>query len=89
VTFGVGIDGIEISRHSNRLYYTTMSHSQMFKVPMAALLQGTLSAQALSKKIVAVGRNPLSDGITVDAQDNILITNVENGGIARITQEAS
>jgi Major royal jelly protein len=85
VTFSVGLDGIEISRDGNWLYYATMSHERMYKVPISALLDTTLSAQTLSGKIVAVGRKPLSDGITVDRQDNILITNIENGGIARLT----
>ena len=84
VTFSVGVDGIEFSRDGRWLYYGAMSHQQMYKVPTAALLDATLPAQALSKQVVAVGRKPLSDGITVDAQDNILITDVENGGIARL-----
>jgi hypothetical protein len=84
VTFSVGVDGIELSRDGNWLYYGTMTHDTMYKVPMAALLDAKLSAEALAKQIVTVGRKPLSDGITVDAQDNILITDVENGGIARL-----
>jgi sugar lactone lactonase YvrE len=84
VTFSVGIDGIELSRDGDWLYYGAMSHERMFKVPTAALLDTTLSAQSLSGQIVAVGRKPLSDGITVDAQGSILITDVEHGGIARL-----
>ena len=84
VTFSVGLDGIELSRDGHWLYYGAMSHKMMYKVPTAVLLDATLSAQAMSEKVVAVGRKPLSDGITVDAHDNILITDVEHGGIARL-----
>jgi sugar lactone lactonase YvrE len=84
VTFSVGIDGIEISRDGNWLYYGTMSHDTMYKLPMKALLGAQLSAADLAKQIQPIGRKPLSDGITVDTQDNILITDVENGGIARM-----
>jgi streptogramin lyase len=84
VTFSVGVDGIEISRDGNWLYFGTMTHDTLYKLPMTALLDPQLSAADLSKKIAPVGRKPLSDGITVDAQDNILITDVENGGIARM-----
>jgi sugar lactone lactonase YvrE len=84
VTFSVGLDGIEFSRDGRWLYYGSMSHDQLFKLPTAALLDATLSAQDLARQVVAVGRKPLSDGITVDAQDNVLITDVENGGIARL-----
>ncbi len=85
VTFSVGVDGIELSRDGNWLYYGTMSHDQMYKVPTAALQDAKLSAPELAKQIIAVGRKPLSDGITVDANDNLLITDVENGGIARLS----
>jgi sugar lactone lactonase YvrE len=85
VTFSVGIDGIEISRDGNWLYYGTMTHDTLFKLPMAALLNAQLTAADLAKQIVAVGRKPLSDGITIDAQDNVLITDIENGGIARMS----
>jgi sugar lactone lactonase YvrE len=84
VTFSVGIDGIEISRDGNWLYYGAMSHDTMYKLPIKALLEAQLSAAELAKKIAPIGRKPLSDGITVDAQDNILITDIENGGIARM-----
>jgi sugar lactone lactonase YvrE len=84
VTFSVGVDGIEISRDGNWLYFGTMTHDTMYKLPMTALLDPKLSAADLSKQIAPVGRKPLSDGITADAQDNILITDVENGGIARM-----
>jgi sugar lactone lactonase YvrE len=84
VTFSVGIDGIEISRDGNWLYYGTMSHDTMYKLPMKALLDEQLGAADLAKQIQPIGRKPLSDGITVDAQDNILITDIENGGIARM-----
>jgi sugar lactone lactonase YvrE len=73
-TFSVGIDGIEISRDGNWLYYGAMSHDTMYKLPMKALRDAQLGAADLAKQIQAIGRKPLNDGITVDAQDNILIT---------------
>jgi streptogramin lyase len=84
VTFSVGVDGIEISKDGNWLYYATMSHDTLYKLPMKALLDAQLSDADLTKLIQPIGKKPLSDGITVDAQDNILITDVENGGIARM-----
>lgn len=84
ITFSVGLDGIEISRDGQWLYFGAMSHRQLYKVPISALRDEKLSAQDLSGQVVAVGRKPLSDGITVDSQDNVLITDVENGGIARL-----
>lgn len=87
ITFSVGVDGIEISRDGQWLYYATMSHDTLYKLPMKALLDPQLSEADLAKQIQPMGKKPLSDGITVDTQGNILITDVENGGVARMTAE--
>jgi streptogramin lyase len=84
VTFSVGVDGIEISRDGQWFYYGTMSHDTLYKLPMQAVLDAKLSAADLAKQIQVAGKKPLSDGITIDTQGNILITDVENGGIAKM-----
>jgi sugar lactone lactonase YvrE len=85
VTFSVGLDGIELSRDGQWLYYGAMNHEQLYKIPTSALLDAKLSSADLAKAIVPVGKKPLSDGITIDPNDNILITDIEHGGIARMT----
>lgn len=85
LTFSVGVDGLTLSRDGAWLYYAAMSHEHLYKVPTAALLDPTLSEDALAAQVVLVGRKPLSDGIAVDAEDNVLITDVEHGGITRMS----
>lgn len=85
ITFSVGVDGLTLSRDGAWLYYAAMSHEHLYKVPTAALLDPTLSEDALAAQVVLVGKKPLSDGIAVDAQDNLLITDVEHGGIVRMS----
>jgi sugar lactone lactonase YvrE len=87
VTFSVGVDGIEISRDGNWLYFAAMTHNTLYKLPMAALLDAKLSPADLAKLITPVGQKPMSDGITVDAQGNVLMTDIENGGIASINAQ--
>jgi sugar lactone lactonase YvrE len=84
VSFTVGLDGIVLSNDGAFLYYGAMNHDTLYKVPTAALLDPTLSADALATQIVAVGKKPLSDGITMDAAGNVLLTDIEHGGIARM-----
>ncbi len=84
ITFSVGVDGIELSQDGKWLYFGTMSHDTLYKVPVTAVLDSRLSESELTKQVTPVGRKPLSDGITVDQQDNVLLTDVENGGIARM-----
>jgi sugar lactone lactonase YvrE len=85
VSFTVGLDGIALSADGSLLYYGAMNHDTLYKVPTAALLDPKLSQAELEKQIVAVGKKPLSDGFARDREGNILITDIEHGGIARMT----
>lgn len=88
VTFAVGVDGIELSADGQWLYFAAMTHDRVFRLPMAALLDATQGDAALAAKIEDIGPKPMSDGIALDAQGRLLITDVENGGIARLDPQA-
>jgi sugar lactone lactonase YvrE len=85
VSFIVGLDGIALSADGSQLYYGAMNHDTLFRIPTAALLDTKLSEKQLAAQIVKVGKKPLSDGISRDPSANILITDIEHGGIARMT----
>jgi sugar lactone lactonase YvrE len=74
VTFSVGVDGIEVSPDGEWLYFGSMSHDTLYR----------LSLKSKDAKPEAIGKKPLSDGITLDPQGRALITDIENGGIARM-----
>lgn len=82
VTFSVGVDGLTVSHDGQWLYYATMSHDTLFRVPTEALRDPTRSAEALAAAVESVGRKPLSDGIEIDARGRVYVTDVENGGLA-------
>jgi sugar lactone lactonase YvrE len=84
VTFSVGMDGIALSADGEWLYYGAMSHERLYKVPTQALRDGALSGADLAARVVPVGPKPLSDGIALDPAGNVLITDIEHGGIARL-----
>jgi sugar lactone lactonase YvrE len=89
VTFAVGVDGIEISADGQWLYFGAMTHDRAFRLPMAALKDAKLDDTALGRLIEEIGPKPMSDGIALDAQGRLLITDIENGGIARLDMKAS
>jgi sugar lactone lactonase YvrE len=89
VTFAVGVDGIEFSSDGQWLYYATMTHDRVFRLPMTALMDAKLDDAALASRIEEVGSKPLSDGITFDARGRLLVTDIENGGIVRIDPQAA
>ncbi|MGL4238252.1 L-dopachrome tautomerase-related protein [Tabrizicola sp.] len=89
ITFSVGVDGIAISSDGQELYFATMSHDTLYKIAMRDVFDASLSAQDLSARVVAVGKKPLSDGITVDAAGRIVVTDVENGSLVLMEKDGT
>ncbi|MDJ0786425.1 MAG: L-dopachrome tautomerase-related protein [Myxococcota bacterium] len=87
LTFQVGIDGISFSPDGRWLYYGTMSHDTLYRVPSALLLDPDASDDTVLAAIEPVGTKPQSDGIATTADGRILLTDVENGGIAELTPD--
>jgi sugar lactone lactonase YvrE len=88
ITFSVGVDGLELSADGAWLYFGAMNHDRMYRVPTAALGDVALSPRQLAAKVEDVGPKPLSDGITIDGQGRLLITDVEHGGIMRLAPDS-
>lgn len=86
LTFSVGVDGVALSPDGAWLYYATMSHDTLYRVRTEHLRDGSLGDDALGAKVERVGPKPLSDGIELGADGSVLITDVENGGVARLDQ---
>ena len=83
VNFVVGVDGIEISADGQWLVYGAMNHDRLYRIPMAMLLDASLDQAALTKAVVDLGPKPLSDGLTIDAEGRVILTDIENGGLMR------
>ena len=87
VTFQVGVDGLSFSPDGAWLYYGTMSHDTLYRIPSARLLDPAVSDAALAESIEAVGEKPQSDGIATVQDGRILLTDIEHGGIAEMTPD--
>ena len=84
LSFQVGVDGIALSKDGAWLYFGTMSHDTLHRVRTEHLLDTRLSPGELASRVEKVGKKPLSDGIEVAADGSVLITDIENGGVARV-----
>jgi sugar lactone lactonase YvrE len=84
VTFSVGVDGLAFSNDGNWLYFASMSHDTAYKLATKSLLDPNLSETDLTAALQPIGKKPLSDGIAVDQNGALLITDIEHGGIARL-----
>ena len=81
LNFDVGIDGIEISDDQQWVYLASMTNSHLYRVPLADVLNKNLTPKDVAAKIENIGTKPLSDGITLDKIGNVIITDVEHGGL--------
>lgn len=83
VSFLVGVDGIALSQDGAWLHYAAMNHDRLYRVPFAALADPAVSETELARRIEDLGPKPLSDGITLDADGRVVLTDVEHGGLMR------
>ncbi|MBO0931999.1 L-dopachrome tautomerase-related protein [Fibrella aquatilis] len=82
-----GVDGLDASPDGKYVYYAAMSHDGLYRVPVAALTNFSLSNEVVGEQVQLVSKKPLSDGIRVDSRGNTLITDVEHSGVAIIAPD--
>jgi sugar lactone lactonase YvrE len=78
-----GVDGIAMDPDGRWLAYGAMTHDTLYRVPVSALLDRTLSPQQLADTVEGLGQKPLSDGLSADVEGGIWITDVEHGAVLR------
>ncbi|MFP2927978.1 SMP-30/gluconolactonase/LRE family protein [Pyxidicoccus sp. 3LG] len=79
-----GVDGIALDPSDEWVWFAAMNHDTMHRVRAADLRDASLAAEELEKRVQAVGRKPLNDGLSADADGNVLITDVEHGAVLRM-----
>lgn len=89
LTFSVGVDGIALTPDGDWLYYATMSHDSLYRIPTKALSDPSLDDGALANLIERVGKKPLSDGIELLPDNTVVIADIENGGVAALAPDGS
>jgi sugar lactone lactonase YvrE len=87
INFAVGIDGIEISEDQKWLYLAPMTNSHVCRIPMAVVLDASLSPETFDQRVEAIGPKPMSDGIAIDREGRVVMTDVEHGGIMAFNPE--
>lgn len=81
LNFAVGIDGIEISEDQRWLYIASMTNSRLCRAPMSVVLNPSTSPEAFDRSLEDVGQKTMSDGIAMDRDGRVVITDVEHGAI--------
>jgi sugar lactone lactonase YvrE len=81
VPIRVAVDSIVLDLANEYLYFGPLSGTRMYRVPTAALRDESLAAAALGNAVEDYGPKPISDGITIDRENNIYLTAIEDRAI--------
>ena len=79
------VDGIALSTDNKYLYYCPLTGHQLYRIETAALRDAALSEAQLAQRVETVGEIPASDGLEIDAANNVYITAFETNALMRRT----
>lgn len=79
--FHPGFDPIALDRRGEWLYIGPMAGKTLYRVRVADLLNERLDAAELGKRVEPYALRPQADGLTIDNDDTIYLTGVEDGVI--------
>ncbi len=77
-------DGIALTPDGTTLYYKPTTDDKLYSIPAAALRDFSLNDAALSAQVTDHGRKCSSDGMIMDDQGRLYLTDVQNYRIVRI-----
>ena len=78
-------DGIALSADNSYLYYCPLTGHRLYRVPTAALRNPALSEAQLGQQVENLGEIPASDGLEIDAANNVYLTSFEQSALLRRT----
>ncbi len=84
-----GIDGIALSHDDAWIYYGAMNHDMLYRIPTTALQDASLSDVDLAAQTEEVGQKPLNDGFSIDAQNNVFITDIEHQAVLSMAPDGT
>ena len=79
------VDGIALSTDNTYLYYCPLTGHTLYRIKTAALRDAALSEAQLGQAVETVGEIPASDGLEIDAANNVYLTSFEQSALLRRT----
>ncbi|WP_216688166.1 L-dopachrome tautomerase-related protein [Hymenobacter siberiensis] len=79
------VDGIALSTDNTYLYYCPLTGHTLYRIKTAVLRDAALSEAQLAQAVETVGEIPASDGLEIDAANNVYLTSFEQSALLRRT----
>jgi sugar lactone lactonase YvrE len=87
--YRVGADGIAISADGSRLFYCPLSSRRLYSVSTAALLDRSLSDDAVAETVLDHGDKGASDGLETDTDGAVYSTAYEHSAVMKRTADGT
>ena len=81
-TMKCGVNGIDIDRNGEWLYFAAINNGAIYRLRLANLLDPLATDTALAGSVELFARKPLSDGIHALGQDSVLVGDVEHNAVS-------
>jgi sugar lactone lactonase YvrE len=87
VSIRPGVDSIALDHRGEWLYFAPVTNLNMYRVRTADLRNEQLSGAELAGKVETFAEKTMSDGITIDADGNLYLTDPEHSAIVLLRQD--
>lgn len=79
-----GVDSIALDKKGEWLYYAPVTNRDMYRIKAEDLKNAALSAAELQTKVETFAPKTMSDGISMDLEDNIYLSDLEHFAIVSL-----
>lgn len=89
VSIRPGVDSIALDARGEWLYFAPITNLHMYRIRASDLRDEQLSAAALAGRVEVFAAKTMSDGITMDTEDNIYLSDPEHSAIVVLRSDRS
>jgi sugar lactone lactonase YvrE len=86
-TMRIAVDSIGLDPRGVWLYYGAVTGTRLYRVRTRDLTDASLSAAELGARVEDFAAKTLSDGITLDVEDNIYLSDMEHSAVVRLGRD--
>jgi len=74
-----GVDGIALDK--DWLYFAALNGASLYRVSLEDLRNASIPDSQLAARVERVSEKPLSDGLSIDTEGNVFVTDVEHNAV--------